>query len=157
VAEYDVTDEAIIYAKPAIVYKALKTEYSGETNWWMPYFEAKPREGGAVDQPGALIDLTVHNTKITKMSIKFTAKTDTTKKNELWHVQYVEGVFRGEGTWKLEAINGNTKVSFRWRCRPSGLLLRMLAPFMNIPKGHSNVMKLGFAGLNEYIKKSVES
>jgi len=34
-AEYDVIDEAIIYAKPDVVYKALLTEYSGETNWWL--------------------------------------------------------------------------------------------------------------------------
>ena len=150
--EYDVIDEAIIYAKPDVVYEALLAEYSGKTNWWMPHVEAKPREGGAVDQPGALIDLTVHHRGTTK----FTVKTIETKKNELWHLQYVEGAFRGEGTWKLEAIDGNTKVSYRWRCRPSGLL-RILAPFINIPKGHSEVMKVGFAGLNEYIKKSVES
>ena len=151
-AEYDVIDDAIIYAKPDVVYQALLTEYTGETKWWMPHVEAKPREAGAVDQPGALIDLAVHHRGTTR----FTVKTIETKKNELWRLQYVAGAFRGEGTWKLEEVDGNTKVSYRWHCRPSGPL-RILAPFINIPKGHSQVMKSGFAGLNEHIKKSLES
>ncbi|MFC2024088.1 hypothetical protein ACFLTJ_00695 [Chloroflexota bacterium] len=151
-AEYDVIDDAIIYAKPDVVYEALLAEYSGKTNWWVPHVEAKPREGGAVDQPGALIDLTVYHRGTTKFSVK----TIETKKNELWHLQYVEGDFRGKGIRKLKAIDGNTKVSYHWHCRPSRLL-RILAPFINIPRGHSEVMKLGFAGLNEYIKKRGES
>ena len=150
-AEYDVIDEEIVYAKPDVVYEALLAEYSGKTNWWMPHVEAKPREGGAVDQSGALIDLTVHHRGITK----FIVKTIETKKNELWHLQYVGGDFRGEGIWKLEEVDGNTKVSYRWRCRPSRLL-RILAPFINISKGHSEVMKAGFASLNEYIKKNTQ-
>jgi hypothetical protein len=149
-AEYDVLDEAIIHAKPDVVYKALLAEYSGETRWWMPYLEGKPRGGGAVDQLGALIDTTLHG----KFTIKFTAKTAETKKNELWHLQYVEGDFLGEGTWKLEASGENTKLSFRWRCRPARLLLRIMGPIVNIPKQHSKVMKAGFAGLDAYIKKS---
>lgn len=151
-AEYDVLDEAIINAKPDIVYKALLAEYAGETNWWMPNLEAKLRGGGAVDQPGTIIDITVHD----RMSIKFTAKTDITKKNESLRFLYVEGAFRGEGTWQFEAVDGNTKLSFRWRCRPSGLLMNIVSAFVNIPKDHSKVMKAGFDSLNEYIKKRAE-
>ena len=152
-AEYDVFDEAIINAKPSVVYKALLTEYSGETNWWKPYFEAKPREASTVDKPGALIDITLHGGR----TLKIMAKTEQVKKNELWQFQYVEGDFRGEGTWKLEGTDRKTKLSFRWRCSLSKLLLRITAPFVNIPKRHSEVMKLGFEGLNKHIKKSVES
>ena len=153
-AEYDVFDEAIINAKPSVVYKALLTEYSGETNWWRPCFKAKPRKAGAVDKPGALIDITLHGGRTLK---KITAKTEQVKKNEILRFQYVEGDFRGEGTWKLEGIDGETKLSFRWRCRLSKLILRIMAPFVNIPKRHSEVMKLGFEGLNKHIKKSVGS
>ena len=115
--------------------------------------EAKPRGLGAVDQSGALIDVTLHD----KIPIKFTLRTDETKKNELWRFQYVGGAFRGEGTWKLEAIDGNTKVSYRWCGSMSGLFLRVLTFFTNIPKSHSKIMKSGFAGLSEHIRKSVES
>ena len=148
-AEYDVFDEAIINAKPEIVYEALLAEYSGKTNWWLPHVEAKMREGSTVDQTDALLDITVHG----KISIRFTTKTVETKKNELWRAEYVDGAFRGEGIWKLEAANGNTKLSYRWRYRPSGMLLRLFAPIINIPTKHSEVMKAGFAALNEYLKK----
>ena len=148
-AEWDVFDEAIINAKPDVVYKALVVEYSGKTDWWKSRVESKLREGRAVDRPGALLDITVHG----GMSIKFTTKTVEVKKNELWRSEYVEGHFRGEGVWKLEAVDRNTRLSYHWSCRPSGLLMRILGPLVNIPKGHSEVVKVGFAALSEYLKK----
>jgi hypothetical protein len=153
-AEFDVYDEAIIYAKPEVVYKALLTEFSGETHWWMPYFEAKPRQGGAADQLGTLIDITIHsNTSL----LRFTGKTVEVKENELLRVEYIEGDFLGEGIWKLEPSEENTKLSFRWHCRPARLLFKILAPLINIPKRHSAVMKSGFEGLNKYIKENADS
>lgn len=138
-AKYDVIDEAIINAKPNVVYEALLVEYSGKTNWWMPLLEAKLREGSAPDQLGTLLEITVHG----KMPTKFIMKTIETKKNELWCLQYVEGPLRGEGEWRLEAINGNTKISYNLRTHSSGLLIRILATFINIPKAHSEVWKAG--------------
>jgi len=147
--EYDVIDEAIINAKPDVVYEALLAEYSGKTNWWMPLLEAKLREGSAPDQLDALLEITVHG----KMPTKFILKTIETKKNELWRLQYMEGPLRGEGEWKLETINENRKISYHLRTRPSGLLLRILATFINIPKSHSEVWKAGFAALNKHVQK----
>ena len=149
-AEWDVLDEAIISAKPDVVYKALIAEYSGKTDWWKSRVESKLREGRAVDRPGALLDITVHGGG---MSMKFTTKTVEVKKNELWRSDYVGGCFRGEGVWKLEAVDGNTKLSYHWRCRPSGFLMRILGPLVNVPKGHSEVVKVGFAALSEYLEK----
>jgi ribosome-associated toxin RatA of RatAB toxin-antitoxin module len=151
-AEYDVTDEVIINASPDVVYQALMAEYSGKADW-MPNFEVKQRGEGAVDQPGALLDLTLHG----RFDLKFTAKTVKTKKNESWEFEYVEGAFRGEGLWKLEAAGEDTKVSFRWHCRPGTLLVKIMSPFVNVPKSHSEFMKAGFASLNEYVRKNAES
>ena len=61
-AKFDVIDEAIINAEPAIVYETLLAEYAGRTNWWMPHLEAKVRDGRAPDEPGALVEITVHGT-----------------------------------------------------------------------------------------------
>jgi hypothetical protein len=149
-AKYDVTDEAIINAEPDIVFNALLAEYAGKTSWWMPHLSAKLRKGDAVDQIDALIDITIHG----KSPINVTAKTIEVKKNELFRYQYVEGAFRGEGLWKFEAIRGNTKASFRWHANlAGGLLLRIMALFVNVSKAHSDVMKAGFEGLNEHLKK----
>jgi hypothetical protein len=85
-AEYDVIDEVIINARPEVVYEALLAEYSGKTNWWMPHVETKLCEGRTVDQPGALLEITVHG----RMPIRFTTKTIETKKNEFWRSQCQE-------------------------------------------------------------------
>jgi ribosome-associated toxin RatA of RatAB toxin-antitoxin module len=146
-AKYDVTDEAIINASPDVVYNAVIDEYDGKTSWWMPHLSSKLREGNSCSKVGALLDLTVHG----KRPIKFTAKTVEAKNNEMIRVNYVEGAFRGEGLWKFESLEGKTKLSFRWRTSPSGLLLRILAPFLPIEKSHSDVMKAGFNNLNKFL------
>jgi hypothetical protein len=148
-AEYDVTDEAIINAKPDVVYEALLAEYSGKTHWWMPFLEVKLLEGSAPDELGALIEVSAHD----KVTTKFVMKTIETKKNELWRLQYLEGIWLGEGLWKLEAVNGNTKISYRFHGRPSRLLIRILATFINMPKSHSKIWKAGYAALNKYVQK----
>jgi hypothetical protein len=148
-AEYDVIDEAIINAKPDVVYEALLAEYSGKTNWWMPHLEAKLLEGSAPDELGALIEVIAHG----KMTTKFVMKTIETKKNELWRLQYFKGPLRGEGEWKLEATDDGTKASYRLRAHPSGLLVRIVATFVSLPKSHSKIFTAGFAALNQYIQK----
>jgi len=147
-AKFDIIDEAIINAKPDIVYKAL---LGGGLRYKLRA-EAKLLEGRAADQLGALTEITVPG----RFPIKWTIKTVELIKNELWRTEYVGGAFRGEGLWTLEAIGENTKVSYHWRTRPCGLL-RILAPFINIPKQHSALMKAGFASLNEYVKQKDRS
>jgi len=148
-AKFDVFDEAIINAKPDIVYKAL---LSGAA---LQRVNAKTEllEGSAAEQLGALTEITLPS----GFPIKFTVKTVEVKKNELWRTQYVEGAFRGEGVWKFEAVDGNTKISFHWCASPSTLLLRILALLVNIPKQHSALMKKLFASLNEYVKEQEHS
>ena len=147
-AEFNVIDEGIINAESSDVYEALLAEYSGKTNWWMPYVESRLIEGNNLSEPGALLDITVHGT----MNIRFTTKTIETINGELWRSQYVGGAFRGEGIWKLETANVNTKLSYHWHVRPYGLLLQIISFIVNIPKRHSDVIKKGFAALNEYLK-----
>jgi len=146
-AKYDVTDEAIINASPDVVYKAVIDEYDGKTSWWMPHLSSKLREGDSGGKVGALFDLTVHG----KRPIKFTAKVVKAKNNEMIRVNYVEGALKGEGLWRFESLEGKTKLSFRWRTSPSGLLMRILAPFLPIEKNHSDVMKAGFNNLNKFL------
>jgi Polyketide cyclase / dehydrase and lipid transport len=147
-AEFELIDEAIIDAKPETVYKAL---IEGGIRYKMNA-ETRRIQGSAADQIGALIEIRVRG----RFPINWTIKTVEVKENELWCTRYVGGVFRGEGTWKLEAIGDNTKVSYYWHTRPSGLL-RILAPFVNVPKQHHELMKSGFKSLKEYIKDKTSS
>ena len=144
--KYDITDEAIINASPDIVFNAVKDEACGKTSWWMPHLSFKPREESTCGV-GDLIDVTV----IGKRPIKFTTKTVEIKINEMVKGNYVEGAYRGEFVWKFKDLDGKTKLSFRWRTKPKGLLLRILAPFLPIEKYHSDVMKAGFNNLNKFL------
>ena len=144
--KFDITDEAIINARPEIVFNAVKDEACGKTSWWMPHLSFKPREESNCGI-GDLIDVTV----IGKRPITFTTKTVEIKMNEMVKGNYVEGAYRGEFIWEFKESDGKTKVSFRWRTKPEGLLLRILAPFLPIEKYHSNVMKAGFDNLNKFL------
>ncbi|MFC1984093.1 hypothetical protein ACFLVO_03685 [Chloroflexota bacterium] len=85
--EYDVFDDAIINAKPDVVYKAI---LSGTAHNRVNA-KTKLREGSAAEQLGSLIEITLPS----EFPIKFTVQTVDVKKNELWSTQYVEGAFRG--------------------------------------------------------------
>ena len=145
--KYDVTDEAIINANPDVVYKAMMDEYDGKTNWAMPYQSSKLREGDTCGKVGALEEITVP----AKIQLKFTAKTVEVKDNEMIRFNY-EGDFVGEGLWKLERLDGKTKLSLRWRTSPSRLLLRILAPIIPIEKDHAKVMQGCFNNLNKFLE-----
>ena len=142
-AKYDVTDETIIDASPEVVYNAIIDEMDGKTSWWLPHRSTKLREGDSYGEVGALLDSTVHG----KLPIKFTTKTVEVNKNEMIRVNYVGGALIGEGLWKFESLEGKTKLSYRWRTSPSGLLLRIIAPLLPFEKNHSDVMKAGFNSL----------
>ncbi|MFA5386030.1 MAG: SRPBCC family protein, partial [Eubacteriales bacterium] len=135
--KYDVTDEAIINASPDVVYKAMVDEYNGKTSWWNPYLSSKLREEDYSGKGGTLCDVTVPGI----MTVKFTTKTVEVKENEMIRMHYIDGAFRGEGLWKLEALNGKTKISFRWRVCPVWWSLRIFGPVLPVEKNHSKVMQ----------------
>ena len=154
-AKYDVTDEAIINASPAVVYQAIIDEMDGKTSWWMPHRSSKLREGDSYSNVGSLLDTTVNVHG--KLPIKFTTKTVEVKKNEVIRVNYVEGTFNGEGFWKFDHFKDKTKLSYRWRTSPSALFMRIFAPFLPVAKSHSDSIKIGFKNLNEFLKEKSES
>ena len=120
----------------------------------MPHLSLKPRDRSMCGTIGALTDATVHG----KHPIKFTSKTVEVKMNEMIKGIYVEGALRGENLWKFKDLGGGkTKVSVRWRTKPTGLLLRILAPFLPIAKNHSDVMRAGFDNLNKFLEQKSRS
>ncbi len=145
-AKYDITSEAIINAGPDVVYNAM---IDGSITKWMP-LSAKRRTGASYDEVGALTDITFHD-----RPIKYTEETVESKKNEIIRIKYVKGAFRGEGLWKLEGIDGKTKLSFRWRVRHSEMFLRIMAPFVPVEKRHSDVMTAAFDGFKKYLEQKI--
>jgi hypothetical protein len=144
--EIDVMDEALIGAGPAVVYQAILDELTGKTHW-SPYVEMKPRGEIPANQVGGIVDITVHRPG----TPKFTSKTIEVIENKMVRFEYVEGDYSGEGQWTLEPMDDSTQVRFRWHVQPRRWLLRMLAPFIDIGKIHSEIMKFDFEGLSRHV------
>jgi uncharacterized protein YndB with AHSA1/START domain len=145
--EVDVLDEALINAPPNAVFRALIDQASGKAPWWLPDLEAEPRGTTQADRVGALTDVTVHRLG----TPHFTARTVEAVPGQILRVQYVEGDIRGEGTWTLEPAGTQTLLRFRWRVRPHRWMFRLLAPFVDFGRMHSEVMQIGFVRLSQYL------
>jgi hypothetical protein len=145
----DVTDEAVIDAKPSVVFNALLDEYSEVTHWWMPYLESKLR-GDMPIREGAIVDITINPKSRTKSKIseKWT-KIVETRSIEV----EIAGAFVGSGKWTFEPTDGKTKVQYRFNARTNRLLFSLVSPFVNIGKAHSDTMQKGFKALNSYLSK----
>ncbi len=149
-SEIDLIDEAQIEADPATIRAALIDEAMGKTYWWRPHWEARQRGGIPPDQVGGMIDVTVHSA----ITVRFTARTAEIAPN-LWRVEYVQGDYRGQGTWNLAPVDGRTRVRFCWQVQPTGWLkwLLRIVPPSKTSKGHRAVMRAGFHGLSNHIKQ----
>jgi hypothetical protein len=146
----DDIEEAVIDSPRMLVYKACLDEFSGVTNWWMPYLGFKPRGDPPIDREGAIVDAILNPTS--RMKIKFSSKVTKIIAPRLIELEYA-GSFIGTGKWIFEALNGKTKVQQRQNIRRNNLLLSLTAPFVDHKKAHSDIMHKGFKALNSYLSK----
>ena len=144
----DAFDEAVIDGPPLVVFKTILDEYAGITHWRMPLKESKIREGTPHGREGAIYDGTVHIRGTPKGSLKITKIVE----GKLIEFEE-EGDFVGTGIWTFEPTNGKTKIGYRWSGRPKRLLIRLLSPFINIRKMHSDQQQKTFTALNSYLSK----
>ena len=144
----DVIDEGVIRASPIVVYKAILNEFAGFTHWW-PHTIYKLRGNIPIDSVGAISDANAHNHGVTvKASFKI-IKIVEAKSVEM----EITGDLTGTGEWMFEPTDGNTKVQYRFKVRTNRLLFSVLAPFVNLGKGHSAEVQKVFEALNNYLKK----
>jgi len=142
-------DESVIDASPMVVYKAVLNEFGGVTHWWMPIHESKLRGDVPIDQVGAIVDIAIHRTGNAKFSYKMT-KLDEGKSIEM----EIAGDFTGTGSITFEPTDEKTKMQFRWDVKISKLGFVILSPLVNIGKGHSEVIQIGFKALNSYLNEN---
>jgi uncharacterized protein YndB with AHSA1/START domain len=146
----DATNGSIIDSLPTEVYEAILNEYAGVTNWWMPDVESKLRGEIPIDREGAIVDITLHLGK--RITSKMTAT--MTKIVEAKSIEYnVAGDIIGTGTWTFEPTDGKTKIQYHLKGKTNRLLATLASPFVNIEKGHSEMMQRGFNALNTHLKK----
>jgi hypothetical protein len=147
----DVTDEAIIESSPINVYNAILNEISGITQRWMPHLQCKSRNGKLIDCEDDIFDATIRPKSILKARVSCTI----TKLEEAKSIaiQYA-GDFAGTGLYTFESADEGTRIKFRFNVKFNNPLATLLSPFVNIPKGHSEVMQQGFKACNNYLKQS---
>jgi uncharacterized protein YndB with AHSA1/START domain len=144
VPSYDVTDEAIIEAPPARVFRALLDEYAGVTHWWTQV-ESTPIGDVPFDQVGAKCRVTVRN----HGAAHFTWKTIEVVENRLMRFEYVDGDIVGHGDLTLDPAGDGTRIAYRWRVRTRGLA-SIAGPLLGISRRHSEVIQAGFRALEEF-------
>jgi hypothetical protein len=147
----DVTDEAIIDSSPMSVYRAVLDEFSGVTNWWMPYNGFKLRGDVPVDREGAVFDLIVFP-KSRVASSKISVKVVNIVEARSIELDF-SGDFVGTEEYTFQPIDGKTKIQIHLKAKTNRLSLSMVSPFVNLGKGHSSNMEKGFKALNNYLSK----
>ncbi len=144
----DAFDEAVIDSPPLIVFKAILDEYAGITHWRMPMVESKIREGTPHGREGAIYDGLRHTRGTPRGSLRITKIVE----GKLIEFEE-EGDFVGTGIWTFESANGKTEIGYRWSGTPKRLLIRLLSPFIDIKKMHSEQQQKIFTALNSYLNK----
>jgi len=152
-ARYDVVDEGIIDADCSTVFKAYTDEFGGITHLWMPLWESKPRGDDVTVQKGTVADITAN----WKGTTKFAARVTEFVKDKLFTEEFFEGDFIGTGEWTFEPLDGKTKARLRWKAKTNRLLLTLGALFIDIGKGHSELVQELFKAWNRYLSQSKNS
>jgi len=98
---------------------------------------------------GSFIESTIHEKGLTT---KFSFK--VTKIVEGKSIEYnITGDSVGNGKWTFEPAEGKTKVQFRLNAKTNRLILSLFSPFVDLEKGHSDIMQKQFKACNSYLCK----
>jgi uncharacterized protein YndB with AHSA1/START domain len=154
-ASYAVTDEATIQAPPPVVWDALHAEFRHETDWWMPYWEARLRGEVQPGNVGTEYEIQVHppgRHRQMLLSPRFLARVTESSEPHHLAVEFPEGDFSGTGVWKLSPVDDKTHLRFDWEVTTRGARSTLVGLFINIGAVHSVVMQRGFKGLNAHLR-----
>src|SRR5690606_40005740 len=106
---------------------------------------------GAPDRVGSVMDIAVQLPGA-KRVVRMVGRTEEAVPGRLIRIEYIEGDFVGEVVVTLEPEDGGTRVRFRFDTEPTRWTLRLLSPVVR--KGHSAVMRAGFTGLAEHLRRA---
>jgi uncharacterized protein YndB with AHSA1/START domain len=150
---FDIVDEAIIDASPAVVWQALVAELNGAAAWWVPH---NTYEAGATppEVVGGETKVTVHTKGVGRggPKLRFTSRTTAIEPERHWVNEYVDGVFSGTSEFTLSPVDGGerTRLAMRFQASPNGLL-KVLARVKDIGAQHSSATQEAFANLNALV------
>ena len=149
---FDLIDEAVIDADIITLFNAV-LDANNYSKWWMPRVQAKIRGEEKVLQKGSVYDIEVHRGIISTFGVRVT----DIEVNKSIKLEYFEGDFIGPCEYTFESINGKTRIRYQCNLRTNRFLITLISLISkSIQKAHSEVMQLGFTGLNNYLAQMQE-
>ena len=151
--KYDCVDEAVIDATPAEVVAAIADEYAGRTQWWMPTFRARARDGREWPEVGCVLDVAasikpggVERRDAVRQVLRVT---EYEPDRRVLHEQ-IRGPFRGTVEFAFTPVGDRqTRVVEHWKARSVGLWSLILR-FYDVEHDHSQIERAGFEGLQAF-------
>jgi len=150
-ARFVAVDEAVIHAAPDVVFRALLDECNGVTDWWAPHVRVTPVSEPPFDYVGAEARSVV---RAGRVSARFLWRIVAIEPDRLIEIEYAEGDVAGTGILTLSPTEGGTLLRYDWAARPNSWRASIVSAFVDVSERHSAVMRLGFAGLDEYVTRT---
>lgn len=141
-----VTDETDLPFPPSEVWRAI-TDLEASPNWWRPQVKVVIRE--------ALPELVGSTMEVRPFGgMAFVCRVSAVEPMKTMTIQYVDGVYRGNGIWTLTPTESGTRLSYAIDLEVRSRLLVLLSYLLNFGRIHSRLMKQVFANLERFIAQA---
>jgi hypothetical protein len=152
-SRYDCVDEAVIDATPSEIIAAFADEYAGRTQWWMPTFRARVRDGCQWPEVGCVRDVAASarpGGADRRDAVRQVLRVTDVEPDRRIVEEQVEGPFRGTVEWVFTPIGDRrTRVAVFWKGRSVGLWSVVLR-FFDVEREHSQLDQAGFRAMQQF-------
>jgi hypothetical protein len=149
---YDCVDEAVIDATPSEIIAALADEFAGRTQWWMPTWRARVRDGREWPEVGCVVDVAASTRPggaDRRDAVRQVLRVTDVDPDRRIVAEQVRGPFRGTVEWVFTpAGDHRTRVATYWRGRSVGLWSVVLR-FYDVEDEHSRIDQAGFRAMQQ--------
>ena len=152
--KYDCVDEAVIDATPSEIVAAIADEFAGRTQWWMPTFRARVRNGSEWPEVGSVIDVAASpkpGGADRRDAVRQVLRITEYELDGRVVQEQIGGPFRGTVEYVFTPVGDrHTRVVEHWKGRSVGLWSLILR-FYDVEDQHSQLEQAGFKGLQEFL------
>ena len=152
--KYDCVDEAVINATPSEVIGAIADEFAGRTQWWMPTFRARVRDGREWPDVGCVVDVAASpkpGGADRRDAVRQVLRVTEYERDRRVVQEQIGGPFRGTVEYVFTPVGDRqTRVVEYWKGRSVGLWSLILR-FYDVEDQHSQLEQAGFKGLQEFL------
>lgn len=155
VTRIEVTNEATIACTPEEYWAAIDDEYSGRSQWWLPYVKISRRGADADGLVGSVFDVAVNvRGRVERRlgTIRFAQQVTAFDVPHRASADYVEGPLRGSSETRVEALGPDrTKVTIHFQARPHGMAGTVLG-LLGFERPHHQLTETQFPAVEAYVR-----